>query len=355
MNTFGSFVSKETKHILRDKRTMMVLFGMPLVMMLLFGFAITTDVKNVRVVVVQQNMDKSTQRIIDKLNASEYFDITDFVPSNQEAEMKIRNQEADMALVFSRKFADGIVNGCAQIQIMIDGTDPNIASQEVNYATGVIANVHTPISTRLLYNPRMESAYNFVPGIMGLLLLIICAMMTSVSIVKEKERGTMEVLLVSPVKPLMIIIAKEVPYLVLSFVILICILLMSYYILSVPIAGSIISIFGVSLLYIMLALALGLLISVIAKTQLVALLASGMMLLIPSLMLSGMMYPIESMPNILQYVSLIVPARWYISSIRKLMIMGVGLHSVTQEISVLCAMTIILMTIALKKFKTRLE
>src|SRR5574344_1205702 len=267
MNTFGSFVSKETKHILRDKRTMMVLFGMPLVMMLLFGFAITTDVKNVRVVVVQQNMDKSTQRIIDKLNASEYFDITDFVPSNQEAEMKIRNQEADMALVFYRKFADGIVKGCAQIQIMIDGTDPKISSQEVNYATGVIANVHTPISSRLLYNPRMESAYNFVPGIMGLLLLIICAMMTSVSIVKEKERGTMEVLLVSPIKPIMIIISKAVPYFILSFIILIAIMLMSHFILGVPMEGNIGAIIALSMLYILLSLALGLLISVIADTQ----------------------------------------------------------------------------------------
>ncbi len=207
----------------------------------------------------------------------------------------------------------------------------------------------------MLYNPQMKSAYNFVPGIMGMLLMLICAMMTAVSIVREKERGTMEVLLVSPVRPLMIIIAKAIPYLVLSILILICILLLAAYVLGVPIAGGIFWIFLVSLIYIFLSLSLGLLISVIANTQLVAILVSAVLLLMPSIMLSGMIYPVESMPEILQIIAHIVPAKWFISAMRKLMIMGVGVEMVKTEFVVLTGMMFLLLFIALKKFNNRLE
>ena len=201
----------------------------------------------------------------------------------------------------------------------------------------------------------MRSAYNFVPAIMGMLLMLICAMMTSISIVREKERGTMEVLLVSPVRPLMVVVAKAVPYLVLAIVILTTILLMAHFVLDVPLAGSLFWIVAVSILYILLALSLGLLISNIAKTQLVALLLSAMVLLMPVVMLSGMLFPVESMPQILQWVSAIVPPRYYISAMRKLMIMGVGIGEVTREVTVLAAMTVLFLAIALLKFKVRLE
>ena len=213
----------------------------------------------------------------------------------------------------------------------------------------------SPLTTRLLYNPQMRSAYNFVPAIMGMLLMLICAMMTSISIVREKERGTMEVLLVSPVRPLMVIIAKAIPYLVLAFAILVIILLMARYVLDVPLAGSLFWIIVVSTIYILLALSLGLIISNIAQTQLVALLVSAMMLLIPVVMLSGMMFPIESMPTVLQWLSAIVPPRYYIEAMRKLMIMGVGIGEVAKEVTILTVMTALLLAIALKKFKTRLE
>ena len=201
----------------------------------------------------------------------------------------------------------------------------------------------------------MKSAYNFVPAIMGMLLMLICAMMTSISIVREKEKGTMEVLLVSPVRPLMIIVAKAVPYLILAFIILVSILLMARYVLAVPLAGSIVWIFIVSCIYILLALSLGLLISNIATNQLMALLLSAMVLLMPIVMLSGMLFPIESMPRILQWVSAIIPPRYYIQAMRKLMIMGVGIGDIIHEVIILSAMTIVLLAIALAKFKTRLE
>ena len=352
MKQFISFVIKEAKHILRDKRTMLILFGMPVVMMLLFGFAITTDVRNVRTVVVTSQMDHQTQQAVERLSQSEYFTITATVHTPQEAERLIRSQQADMAVVFASDYA----SRKSGLQLIVDGSDPNMAQQWTTYAQQTILN--SPLSTlhsSLLYNPQMKSAYNFVPAIMGMLLMLICAMMTSISIVREKERGTMEVLLVSPVRPLTIIIAKAVPYLVLAFAILVVILLMARHVLGVPLAGSLFWIIAISTLYILLALSLGLLISSVAQTQLVALLLSAMVLLMPVVMLSGMMFPVESMPVVLQWIAAVVPPRYYIDAMRKLMIMGVGIGEVMKEVTILAVMTALLLAVALKKFNVRLE
>ena len=352
MKPFFSFVLKETKHILRDKRTMLMLFGMPIVMMLLFGFAVTNDVRNVRVVIVMSNADNATQQVADRLAASEYFTLTKVVATPTEAEKAIRDQKADMAIVFSQDFA----SRKSGYQLIVDGADPNMAQQWTTYANAVINNTEAKaVNTKLLYNPQMKSTYNFVPAIMGTLLMLVCAMMTSISIVREKEKGTMEVLLVSPTKPLMIIVAKLVPYLVLAFTILSIILLMSSFVLGVPIKGSLFWIYVVSTIYILLALSLGILVSTIAETQLVALLISAMLLMMPVIMLSGMMFPIESMPKILQYISAIVPTRYYISAMRKLMIMGTGIEEIYFEVSILISMLIALMSLALAKFNKRLE
>ena len=352
MKQFISFVIKEGKHILRDKRTMLILFGMPLVLMLIFGFAITTDVKNVRTVVVTSSMDHLTQQAVDRLAASEYFTITQVVATHRDAERVIRSQKADMAIVFGPDFA----SKRSGVQLIVDGADPNMAQQWTNYATAVMLNADaSAVNTKMLYNPQLKSAYNFVPAIMGMLLMLVCAMMTSISIVREKEKGTMEVLLVSPVKPLMIIIAKAIPYLVLAFVILVIILLMARFVLGVPLVGSLFWIIVISVIYILLALSLGLLISNVAKTQLVALLLSAMVLLVPIVMLSGMLFPVESMPRVLQWISAIIPPRYYIEAMRKLMIMGVGIKEVAREVLILVGMLALLMTLALAKFNKRLE
>ncbi len=357
-SAFFSFVIKEARHILRDKRTMLILFGMPVALMLIFGFAITTDVRNVRTILVTSQMDPQTQAAVERLAASEYFTITTTVPTPKEAERLIRNQRADLAIVFSKDHT---------IQFIVDGSDPNMAQQWTTYAQAILSqpiggkNYSLPSlfgegsGVRLLYNPQMRSAYNFVPAIMGMLLMLVCAMMTSISIVREKERGTMEVLLVSPVRPLMIIIAKAVPYLVLAFSILITILLMARFVLDVPLQGSLVWIFVVSTIYILLALSLGLLISNIATSQLMALLISAMVLLIPIVMLSGMLFPIESMPKVLQWLSAIVPPRYYIEAMRKLMIMGVGFKGIAREVLILSTMTVLIHIVALLKFKRRLE
>ena len=332
MKQFIAFVKKEFFHIFRDRRTMLILLGMPVVQIILFGFAITTEVKNVRVGVLDPSNDIVTRKIIDRLDASEYFSVKCLLHSPQEMERAFQENEIDMALVFSEQFADRLYTGDARVQLVSDATDPNMATTQAGYATGVIAAVRQEMlppgmsvpsvvpNVKLLYNPQMKSAYNFVPGVMGLILMLICAMMTSISIVREKETGTMEILLVSPVKPLFIILAKAVPYFVLSFVNLTTILLLSVYV----------------------------------RTQVAAMLASGLVLMMPTMLLSGMIFPIESMPFVLQLISDILPARWYIQAVRKLMIEGVDISFVWSEVSILALMAVLLITISFKKFKNRL-
>ncbi|MCD8182843.1 MAG: ABC transporter permease [Bacteroides sp.] len=367
MKQFISFVRKEFFHIFRDRRTMLILLGMPIVQIILFGFAITTEVKNVRVAVLNPSNDVVTRRIIDRIDASEYFSVAYRLHSPQEVERSLRKGNIDLALVFSNRFADDLYTGGARVQIISDATDPNTATMQAGYATNIIAAAGQEMlpagaraatiipQIKLLYNPQMKSAYNFVPGVMGLILMLICAMMTSISIVREKETGTMEILLVSPVKPLFIILAKAVPYFVLSFVNLTTILLLSVYVLDVPVAGSLFWLVIVSLLFIFVSLSLGLLVSTIARTQVAAMLASGMVLMMPTMLLSGMIFPIESMPAILQGISAVIPAHWYIQAVRKLMIEGVDISFVLTEVSILAVMAVLLITISFKNFKSRLE
>ena len=257
-----------------------------------------------------------------------------------------------MAVVFSPQFA--MKHG--KVQFIVDASDPNQSQQWTNYATQVLFNpAQSLVNIKLIYNPQMRSAYNFVPAIMGMLLMLICAMMTSISIVREKEKGTMEILLVSPTKPLLIILAKVVPYLVVSVSILVIILLLSAFVLAVPIAGSLWWIFLVSGIYILLALSLGLLVSNLVKTQFVALIICAMILLMPILLLSGMIFPLESMPQVLQWISTVIPTRYYISAMRKLLIMGAGIDQVLSEIIILTSMLILLLTLSLATFKKCLE
>lgn len=367
MKQFFAFVRKEFYHIFRDRRTMLILLGMPVVQIILFGFAISTEVKNVRVVVFDPSNDVMTRRIVDRIGASEYFRMERMIHSPEELEAIFREGDADLAIVFSTRFADGIYSGDSQIQLVADATDPNMATTRTNYAAGIIASVQQELmppgvsvativpDVKLLYNPQMKSTYNFVPGVMGLILMLICAMMTSISIVREKETGTMEILLVSPVKPLFVILSKAVPYFVLSFVNLVTILLLSVYVLHVPVAGSLFWLITVSLLFIFVSLALGLLISSVTRTQVAAMLASGLILMMPTMILSGMIFPIESMPLVLQIISDILPARWYIQAVRKLTIEGVDITLVLKEVGILAFMAAVLITISFKKFKNRLE
>ncbi len=367
MKQFLAFVKKEFYHIFRDVRTILILLGMPIVQIILFGFAITTEVKNAPIAVYDLSKDENTQQIIQKFQANDYFTLVEYLDNPNQIEQFLKEGKVKMVVVFESNFQYNMQHsGETTVQIITDATDPNQATTMTNYATNILTQYQQEITTqrgdgfmiipqvKMLYNPQMEGAYNFVPGVMGLILMLICAMMTSIAIVREKEKGSIEVLLASPIKPIFIIISKAIPYFTLSIVNLITILLLSTFVLKVPIAGSLFLIILASLLFILVALLLGLLISNIVDTQVAAMLISGMGLMMPTMILSGMMFPIESMPAILQWFSSIIPARWYIQIIRKLMIQGVDGIYVIKEFAVLLGMMFFLLIVSLKTFKKRL-
>jgi len=367
MKQFLSFVKKEFYHIFRDTRTMMILLLIPVVQITLFGFAITTEVRNVQVAVLDPSKDISTERITERLQASEYFNVVQTLNSPAEIDEVFKKGKINLVIAFGENFNENLLHtGEASMQLVADATDPNQATTLTGYATNIIMayqqelmreyNVPFQIipEVRMLYNPQIKSAYNFVPGVMGMILMLICAMMTSIAIVREKEMGTMEVLLASPIKPIFIILAKAVPYFALSLVNLTTILLLSIFVLDVPVTGSWFGLTLISFIFIMVALSLGLLISSVVNTQVAAMLASGMGLMMPVVLLSGLIFPVESMPTILQWLSDIIPARWYISAVRKMMIQGLDISSSLKELTILSVMAVGLITISLKNFKIRL-
>jgi ABC-2 type transport system permease protein len=346
---------------------MLILLGMPVMQIILFGFAITTEVKNIKVAALVPVNDEMTRRLVEQINANEYFSVTRALSSPDDIDRVFQEGAADFVIVFNPRFEDGLYSyEGSQIQLITDGTDTNTATAVAMYASNIIRSFLAekfPGMTapgiqpamRLLYNPQMKSAYTFVPGVMGLIMILICAMMTSISIVREKEKGTMEVLLVSPVRPIYIILSKMVPYFVLSCVSFAMILLLSVFLLGVPMQGSLTALCLLSLLYIVVSLSLGLLISTVANTQITAMLFSGMVLMMPVIFLSGMIFTIESMPTVLQWVSNIVPAKWYIAAVKKLMIEGLSFSYVVKEFVILFVMSLFLIAVSLKKFKYRLE
>lgn len=363
MKTFLSFTYKEFLQIFRDRRTILILIGIPVVQIILFGFAISTEIRNINIAVIAPEHTENIRQLINKIDANPYFSFVGYLNKSDEIDKAFKKQTADIVLVFNTHSAQDYAENKMPIQINVDTTNPNTATSETMYLTNIIKdffskdNNATNIqnNVRLLYNPQMLSSYNFVPGVMGLILMLICAMMTSISIVREKEIGTMEVLLVSPTKPIYIIFAKMVPYFVLSLFEFIIILLLSIFVLQLPVTGNIMLLSILSTIYVFLALAIGLFISTIMNTQVAAMIASLAGLLFPTMLLSGMIYPLESMPHVLQWISCIVPARWYISGVRKIMIEGLSLSYVLTEFSVLLSMSILMIILSLRKFKNRLE
>ena len=347
MSVFQSLVKKETLHLLRDFRTIIVVLVMPVVLLLLFGFAISTEVNNVRVAtVVEQHTDR-TKQIIDRFRTNPYFTFEGVV-AYSDVEDLLREGKVDAAVVFRAR------DGKLEHQVIVDASNTIMAQTVTAYLESVISpGADTPIVTSTLYNPRLKSAYNFVPGIMGMVFILICAMMTSVSIVREKETGTMDLLLVSPVRPWTIVFGKLVPYFLLSCVILAFTLVLSYTVLGIPFSFRLFDVIWVTILYVTLALALGLLISTIASTQVAALLISGVMFMIPVILLSGMIFPVENMPLVLQWISCVIPARWYISAMRVLMIQRLPVGYVLTEVLVLAGMTLLVLALAIKKFNAK--
>lgn len=364
MKRFLIFVRKEMLQILRDWRTMLIIILMPIVQIILFGFAISTEVNNVDVAIVAPHYSETVRQMAERLDANSYTSLRPgLLTSTDEAEALMRKGEIHIAVVvdpqIDRILAGSTVSRCP-IELLCDASNPVISRTSATYVSSIIqqcfpsAEAPFSVDTHMLYNPQLQSSYIFVPGILGLIILIICTMITASSIVKEMETGTMDLLLVSPVRSMVMIAAKMVPYFLLSCLNLASILLLSKFLLQVPMQGSLLSIVGVSLLYTVLSLSLGILISTVAKTQAQAIIVSGVVLLMPVMMLSGLMFPIESIPTILQYASTIVPARWYIEAMRKLMIEGLPIQEVLTQTGILAGMTVAFLSLALFNLNKKL-
>lgn len=368
MNQLISFIKKEFYHITRDIRTLFMLLMMPIAQLMIFGFAITTEINNTSVVVLDNSKTIESAQLIAQVNASKYFNLKGYLTKQEEIQNFFRLGKTKLAIVIPQEFGRDIYHsGKTEIQLIADASDPNEATTIVNYIQQIIAQYQQQSinqdgnssyviksQVKMLYNPQLKSSYNFVPGIMGLVFMLICTMMTSVSIVKEKEEGTMEILLVSPLKPISIILAKVVPYFLISIIDVFSILILSVYVLEVPIAGNLFLLFFLCTIFILSTLSLGLLISSVTQTQQAAMIISSMGLLLPTLLLSGLIFPVENMPIILRIISNILPAFWFISAVKDVMIKGLGFFSIWKECLILVGMTIFLLTVSVKMFKNRL-
>jgi len=367
MKQFLIFVKKEFYHVLRDRKTLIILFGMPVMQILIFGFALTNEVKNSKIVIVDQAKDIASQQIITEIEASRYFEIEKTAMNRKEIEAAFRQGIIKLAVIFPANFNENLLHeNKAQIQIIADATDPNTANMLTNYISSIILDYQQGLNVtqavpymiipevRMLYNPQLKGAHNFVPGVMALVLMLVCVMMTAISIVKEKETGTMEILLVSPFKPVLVILSKAIPYLFLSLINVISILLLSVYALDLPVNGSVILLFAESTLFIITCLTLGIFISIKTNSQQVAMLISLMGMLLPTMMFSGFMFPIENMPVPLQIISNAVPAKWFYIIVKSIMIKGLGFSAIWKETLILTSMTLFLFVVSIRNFKIRL-
>lgn len=368
MKLFRSFVKKEFYHIFRDVRTLLILFGLPIALILIFGYVVTSEIKNAKIAILDHSKDEITTEITNKILSSGYFMLSENLKSEKQIEEVFRKGEVREVIIFEPNFSKNLIKtGQANIQIITDASDANTANLVLNYTRAIIQDYSLSLSqipvqnikiiphTRMLYNEELKGVYMFVPGTMALILLLVSAMMTSISIAREKEMGTMEVMLVSPLKPLQIILGKVTPYFVLSFVNAITILLLGFFVFGMPVKGSLILLLAESMLFILLSLSLGILISTVSPNQQVAMFISMMALMLPTILLSGFIFPLENVPVLLQWISHIMPARWFITVLKNIMLKGTGLMFVWKESLIMIGMTVVFISLSVKNFKIRLE
>jgi ABC-2 type transport system permease protein len=368
MKRFFAFVVKEFKHILRDYRTLLILFGMPIAQILLFGFAITNEIKDAKIAILDFSKDNVTQEISNKILSSGYFLLYKNLTSMKDLEPAFKEGIIKEVIVFEHDFKMNLDKlNMANVQIIADASDPNLANMLIGYTSSIILDYQKEISSgksqppmintdvKMQYNPNLKSVFMFVPGLMAVILLLVSAMMTSISIAKEKELGTMEILLVSPLNPLQIIVGKVIPYFFIALINYIVVIVLAKFVFLVPIAGSFILLVLESILFLITALSLGILISTISNNQQTALMISLSALMLPTIILSGYIFPIENMPWPLQIISNILPAKWFIIIVRGIMLKGVSFSYIITETLVLLGMTLFFILLSVKKFKIRLE
>jgi len=368
MKKLLAFIKKEFYHVFRDKRTLLILFGLPVVQIILFGFALSSEVKNIGIALQDNAHDVQSEQITAKIQSSSYFNVEKPVLNYPDIEQRFKEGRIKCAVIFPSGFGSDLYRaGGAKIQIIADASDPNTATIVTNYLTSIINRYQQELNPdrqlsyqivpelRQLYNEEQNGSLNFIPGVIALIFMIVSTALTSVSVVREKELGTMEILLVSPLRPIMVLIAKAIPYLILSLINFTIILLLSVFLLDVEIRGSLLLLFTESILFIITCLSLGLLISNITNSQQTAMLISMMGLMLPTLLLTGFMFPIENMPKVFQVISYILPSKYYYSIIKAVMLKGLGFSYVWKETLILAGMAVVLLSIALNKFKTRLS
>ena len=369
MKRFLGFVKKEFLHIFRDYRTLIILFGIPAAQILIFGYAVSTDLKNAKVAFLDLSNDEITRELTGKIVSSGFFEKSETLLNYNEIDEVFKKGHTNAVIVFEKDFGHRLISeGKADMTIIADGSEPNIATLITNYTMAITADFNSkffqpgagsvPIlqpEVKMFYNPSLKSHFMFVPGVITLVLILICALMTSVTITREKEFGTMEVLLVSPLKPIQIILGKVMPYFILSLVNVILILLLSWLVFGLPVRGSIILLLAESMLYILMSLSLGILISTVSKTMQQAIFISLIGLMLPTILLSGFIFPIENMPKIYDYISMVLPPRYFIVIIKNIMIKGTGFMYVWKETLILTLMTLLFVGISIKKFKIRLS
>ncbi len=368
MKHFLGFVKKEFFHIIRDFRTLMLLFLLPVVQILIFGYVIRNEILDVKIAVLDNSKDEVTREITNKIISSGFFILEENIDKTTDIDKTFKRGSIKEIIIFEHDFAKKLEKyGTADIQLLTDASDPNSASLIINYTRGIIINYLKEINkmaghplkiipkARMMYNPELKSAFMFVPGTMAMILMLVSALMTSISIVREKESGTMETLLVSPLKPFQIVLGKVTPYVLLSFINAVTIILLGYYVFGLPVQGSVALLLAESILFISLALSLGIFISTFSKNQQVAMFISVIALMLPTILLSGFIFPIENMPGILQVLSCIVPPRYFITIVRNIMLKGTDFSYIWQETTIIAGMTLLFITLSVLKFKTRLE
>jgi ABC-2 type transport system permease protein len=367
MKRFRAFIKKEFHHITRDWRTLIILIGMPIIQIMLFGFAITNEIKDAKIAILDHARDEHSAVLINKILSTDYFQLDGYLTDDGEIETIFKKGKVKEVIIFERGFGEKLEKEkIANIQIIADASDPNTATILLNYTQAIIGNYQSEINlakklpfsiniqSEMFYNKELKGVYLFVPGLIAIILMLVSAMMTSISITKEKELGTMEILLATPMKPLIIIVAKVVPYLMLSFTNAIIILMLGYFVFDVPIHGSLVLLLLEMILFILTVLSLGIFISTMTSSQQVALMASLMGLMLPTILLSGFLFPVENMPLPLQIISNIVPAKWFIIIIKGIMLKGVGLSVIWKETLILMGFMAFFILLSIKKFKPRL-
>lgn len=361
-----SIAYKEVLHILRDPRSLLILFLMPILQLVMFGYALKMEIQTIKIGVIDYSHSVLSRQLMESFKGSEFFQLFSFVGEEEQIDVLFKNREAHAVMIIPLDFTrDMRRQTLVPVQFLIDAADPNTATMIRNYINQIIINFNEsrnevlpiPFEFRgtLLYNPDQKSTYFFVPGIVALLLVMISALLTSITITREKETGTMEQILVSPIRSHEIIIGKVLPYILLAFLIGIVILLIGIFLFKVPFEGSVILLLLLSTLYIITALSLGLMISTIAHTQQVAMMLAMIATLLPTFLLSGFIFPISSMPEILQYITYLIPAKYYLLIIRGIILKGSTITQLLMPTLFLGIMSTILLIVSIRKFSTNLE